>query len=210
MSDPELRGPDLSDPDPVPDLPGEDPVPDLLEGLITELGGMTPGVLTPGVLPWLGSDSEDEADVARSEAMSPRARRWMRQRKRQRQRQRFQESWENETKIMMIFSRLLDQAQLAHAGGDQQAPAPAPPTPPVELAVRSGIEWHRRYIPMEFDPIRPLVQGPGPRCPLDLKLLPSSEWVLGMCAEHVQGNYDCSEQSIRHFRDALTRDPDTV
>ena len=63
---------------------------------------------------------------------------------------------------------------------------------------------------MPFDPLRPLVQGPGPRCPFDLKLLPSSEWELGMCAEHMQGDYVCSEQHIRWFRYSLARDPDTM
>ena len=57
--------------------------------------------------------------------------------------------------------------------------------------------WERNHIPW---PEATLVPGPGPRCPFDLKLLISAEWELGMCSEHVQGDYICCEEHIRHFR----------
>jgi hypothetical protein len=64
-----------------------------------------------------------------------------------------------------------------------------------------AVEWHQFHIPMDPDPLRPPVQqGPGPRCPFDLKLLRSSEWCLGMCPSHVQDGYDLRESCIRHWR----------
>jgi hypothetical protein len=69
-----------------------------------------------------------------------------------------------------------------------------------KLEVQSDIEQLQRIAKPIPLPEAPLVPGPGPRCPFDLKLLISAEWELGMCSEHVQGDYICCEEHIRHFR----------